>query len=412
MRPARPARRPDDTRADPQTGKDKPAPTAKRKKKKRRRRRSPVLMIVLLALLLPLLHGGYWVYTGRLLRDSLEGWIAQQRAQGIAVTHAPIVLSGFPLAVTATVADISMQAGPDRGGWSWSTPLIRLKIAPWRPAEVHVALDEAPHSLTLPQNGTPLRLTGQAAEAEVVMTLDFSDEPPRTIRATVRDALIESPAWQTETAALTALDVDYARPGLFEGGADAPTHTVRATLTSLRLPSVVRGPFAPEITDARLEAAVLGPLKTDRPMEDALRDWRNEDGRLLLDRLTVNWAPLALDSSGSLVLDSAMQPEGAISARISGFMTAIDSLAAQGLIRGRDATMAKVLLSTMASPNPGGEPVLDLPVVVRNGAVWAGPIALMPLPRLPWGPPPGSLGAAGVRPGFEIDRDGRMIPNE
>jgi hypothetical protein len=120
---------------------------------------------------------------------------------------------------------------------------------------------------------------------------------------------------------------------------------------------------------------------------------------------------MRLAAAGSLRLDEAMQPEGTLNARISGFMRAIDTLHEQALVRGRDATMAKVLLGGMARPAPDGTRRLEVALVVRDSALWAGPVQLMALPRLPWGPPPGSLGAEGLRPGFSIDRQGNVVPN-
>jgi hypothetical protein len=411
MRPARSARpkaaRPADSpKAETTSGSD-----PKRRKKKRRRRRSPLPFVMVMLVLLPILHGGYWFYTARTLKQSLEGWAAAQRAQGLTVTHAEPEMTGFPLAVTATVRDISARASPERGGWTWSTALVRVTLSPWRPTEPRLVLHEAPHALTVIKNGIPISLTARAAEAVIDMTLDFSGGLPRAVRATVRDAVAESPAWPEGPVTLATLRLDYERPGLFAAASDAAAHTLSADLTGLRLPPALHGPFAAEVSAARLDAALLGPLKPGQPLEEALRAWRDEDGRLRIDRLSVNWPPLALDSSGTLRLDTALQPEGALTTRVSGFMPVIDGLARQGLLRGRDATMAKVLLGTMARPGPDGTPMLSVPVVVRDGAVWAGPVAVLPLPRLPWGPPAGSLGASGLRPGFEIDREGRIVPN-
>jgi len=360
------------------------------------------------------IYGGLWIFTGLMAKRGLEAWVAQQRAEGIEVTHGPASLGGFPLVVSVTISDVTAQATPKRGGWTWSSPLVRLEIAPWAPSDLRVLFHLAPQDLVLPQAGQPLRLSGQAEKAELTVRVDTRGGPPKAVGLIVNNAVVESPSWPNQPAALTDLALNFAQveAGFFGSAPEEASYTLSGTLTGLRLPPAFRGPLAPDIASAQVDAMVLGEVPMDRPLEDAARTWAKADGRVRVDRLSVNWSPLALESAGTLGLDTALQPEGTMNARVSGFMATIDGLQNQGLMRGRDATMAKVLLGTMARPGPNGDPQLEIPVVVRDSAVWAGPVALLPLPRMPWGPPPGSLGAAGLRPGLSIDRDGNVVPNQ
>jgi len=359
-------------------------------------------------------YGGLWAFTGLMTKRGLEAWVAQQRAEGIDVAHGPASLGGFPLAVNVTISDVTAQATPERGGWTWSSPLVRLEVAPWNPSNLRVLFHLAPQNLALPQTGQPLRLSGQAERAELTVRLDLHGGPPKAVGLIVNNAVVESPSWPKQPAALTDLALDFApvESGFFGSAPEETSYTLSGTLTGLHLPPALRGPLAPDITSAQVDAIIVGEVPMDRPLEEAMRTWSNADGRVQVNRLSVNWAPLALETAGSLSLDTALQPEGTMNARVSGFMATIDGLQTQGMMRGRDATMAKVLLGTMARPGPNGDPQLEIPVVVRDSAVWAGPVALLPLPRMPWGPPAGSLGAAGLRPGLSIDRDGNVVPNQ
>jgi hypothetical protein len=103
------------------------------------------------------------------------------------------------------------------------------------------------------------------------------------------------------------------------------------------------------------------------------------------------------DATGTVALDGRMQPVGAFTARIQGFFEAVEALRARGLIRGRDASMAKLVLGAMARPAPGGgPPVLSLPVTLQDRVLYAGPVALVRLPELRWpGQPPTPAGAPG-----------------
>lgn len=401
-------------KAEPPSGQtpSKPSP----RKRKRRPARLPAWagFAILLGLLV-IAYAGYWVFLGAMLKQGLADVVQDQRRQGVEIVHGPASLGGFPFSVTARLTDASARATPDQGGWTWSSPAVSLIVRPWQPTVIRADLHEAPHRITHPQAPPPGSFEVQADQADLSVRVDTrgrilgigADITAGRARAVGPDGkAVPGPG-----GTLGRLTLDYRHTPLLDPDSRDITRTLSAQVRDLILSDTGDLPLGPRIASADLEAVMLGGVSRDRRLEDALRAWRDGDGRVRIDRLGLNWDPLVLEAAGLLGLDAALQPEGTVNTRIWGFGTAIDMLQARGLVRGRDATMAKVLLGTLSSRTTDGRQQLEIPVIIRDGHVWAGPVALMPLPRLPWGPPPGSLGAHGIRPGFSVDPQGNVIPD-
>jgi hypothetical protein len=359
-------------------------------------------------------YSGYWVYLGTAVKQGLGAMIEQQRANGVVITHGPATMSGFPLGVKVRLTDVSARASAAQGGWAWSSPAVILESRPLTPTTLHLDLSEAHHWIRHPEAPPPGAFRIDAETADLSVRVDGRGHP-RAIDLTlanVRAAPLDSSGAVLATAAtsLDALSVSYRHKALLDAGPREVTQTLSASLTGLDMTGVEDLPLGPRVGSAAVEAVVLGSISREMLLEDALRTWRDADGRVRLDRLEVTWDPLDLQAAGALDLDAALQPEGTVNAILWGFSDAIDAMRIKQLIRSRDATMAKVLLGGLSRTGPDGRERLEVPLILRDGYIWAGPVALMPLPRLPWGPDPGSLGARGLRPGFSIDQDGTVIP--
>lgn len=405
-----------------------PARPARSGKRRRRLRLSPTTAIALLIVLGALGYVGYWAYIALTIKSGLAAAIEAQRAEGLEITHGPAQLTGFPLHAQAVLSDVSMVASPDRGGWTYATKRVTLTVRPHDPYAIRIALNEAPHHLSLP-DGPTTRTTALAeiGAGTLVVTLSNTgrlralsiEADDATVRvqtapggvSTGDPGLVPAEGDTTAVHTLDRITLDYAHRKLWNAEARDLTHSLSASLSNLTLAPDPRLALGRTVAAARLEAAVLGPLPHDRDPQSALRVWQEAGGRVRLDHLSVTWDPLALTAAGLLALDQGLQPEGTLNARISGFVDLIDSLHQKGLIRGRDATMAKVLLGSQARPDSAGRARLEVPLIIRDGALRAGPVVLMPVPPLPWAPARGSLGAEGVTPGFSIDRDGQIVPN-
>ncbi len=127
---------------------------------------------------------------------------------------------------------------------------------------------------------------------------------------------------------------------------------------------------------AELRAEVHGRLAF--PLTRAgLAAWRDEGGTFEITALRIDWGPVRITGSGSLTLDDAFRPLGALSLHVDRPQPLIAYLAARGLIDRDAAAGARDLVRALMA-KAGGKPV-NLSLSLQDGALFLGPL---PLARL------------------------------
>jgi hypothetical protein len=123
------------------------------------------------------------------------------------------------------------------------------------------------------------------------------------------------------------------------------------------------------------EAVASGPLPRT-PDAAGLDAWRVAGGVIDVSRLEIDWGPLSVSADGTLALDDALRPLAALSARIIGYGAALEALAAAGVVKPGDASLATIALNLIATPDAEGRRVLTVAVTAQNGILMVGPITI------------------------------------
>jgi hypothetical protein len=367
-------------------------------------RKRPLLLLALLALALAAGYSAYWWQAARAVRLAVEDWAESQRARGGRVEHAGLSVRGFPLALVAraTAPEVRLPEGPE-----WRGPEIVARAAPWDPTRVALELPGV-HRLSIPAAGArpalelvasgggtgavEFRLGRGPSSARLALEgVAFGPvgrEAGRVLaeRAALRVSLppADGPVAAAMAAATTSPAASpSAPPAAPPAAAEQPASlSLALSAEALLLPEGAATPLGREVARAGIEARVLGPLPAGTEPE-ALAAWSRAGGALALDRLDLDWGPLRAVADGRVALDAALVPTGALDAEILGANPTIDALAAAGAMRPRDATLAKVAVNFLArNKTPDGEPIVEAPVVLRDGWAHLGPVRLAPLPRL------------------------------
>lgn len=78
---------------------------------------------------------------------------------------------------------------------------------------------------------------------------------------------------------------------------------------------------------------------------------------------------------------------GAFTAKFEGLFQVLESLRKQGIVRDGDAVLATMALAAMSKrPPDGGAPTINLAVSVQDRKLSLGPIPVLELPFIDWGP--------------------------
>ncbi|MCP5366468.1 MAG: DUF2125 domain-containing protein [Hyphomicrobiales bacterium] len=341
-------------------------------------------------------YAGYWFWAAAAVRDGAADWVARAAADGLVARFEGMEVGGFPFYLVLRLEQPRLAAPRAPQPWAWGARRAVARARPWDLNHVHV--DAAgDQGVTVTVDGRDVAYTGRAERLEADLTLRHGRMA--AVAARVGGLGLDAPA-PFGPVAVRDLAVDLvwpSDPGK-AGAAAAPATSLHLDLRGRGL-SVSDGldlPLGAKLSAVALSADLRGPIP--RPPDAAsLAAWRDAGGTLEVVNLDLDYGPLSLLGEGTLAVDEALQPVGAMTAKIQGFFEAVDALRARGLIRSRAASTAKILLGVMAKKSPeGGPSTLSLPLTLQERKLYVGPVPLVVLPPLRWAgaPPPDTDGKA------------------
>lgn len=359
-------------------------------------------MIILpsIGLVILLLFTQGWFMLADSVTEGWTRWAAAQKTNGWTITSEPPQRRGYPVKVDIGLPSLRI-IGPAGGleaqsaaltfnGWAPGTPIFRIT---------------GPVTLTLADGQ---KLSGAVEEAKGTLTQSTTGIALSVIITNFRGR-------QMTTGVPVSLDSLTLTVDPLTSGAGAPDRTpvyrLAGAIKALTLPQTVTGQFGTALTEAVLQGEIRGPFvvpgtggaKGPATLVQALKTWRDGGGTLEVQRLYVDWAPLKIGVAGTMALDEGLQPEGAFSTSINGLVPMLDRMERQGVVRGRDASIARVLLGAMGQRGADGSVTHSLPLSIQNQKLTVGPVPLIQMPPVRWGadmpvPEAGTPGSAPQTP--------------
>ncbi|MDY0871269.1 DUF2125 domain-containing protein [Dongia rigui] len=288
-----------------------------------------------LVLILGGAYTGYWFFVAAKLQAGIEAWVAEQRAAGIGLTFADGSISGYPFAFRRNFGAARIDI-PGASPVSLATGSLVAEMRPWNINQVTFAANAL--DLTLGADSY------RAAEAQG--SVDIPKAPP----------------------------ADYHQP--FLGFA--------VSMGDLALPAGKRAVTAGPIERLTVQGAIMGPVPVAPDLGQALSGWASAGGVLEVKAFAFSQAPLQATGDGTLALDEALQPLGALSLHAYGVAETVELLAQDGLLDARSAKTAKIMAQGLAKTDDSGRLRVDLSLSLQQGYLWLGPLKLARLPALRW----------------------------
>ncbi|MFQ5775842.1 MAG: DUF2125 domain-containing protein [Kiloniellaceae bacterium] len=330
-------------------------------------------MILAAGLLVLLLGGGglglYWLWAADQVAAAVERWTLEQRARGYDVRYGGPRIGGFPVRLTVRFTEPRVVSPR---GWRWSGREIGGEAAFWAPRTLRLDLPRK-QVIAAAWRGHSRRVAVDAEAARGLVRLAPNGRV-RTATVEMRDLTLRGESGWTAHAARVRADL-AARPAPIQGTEDG-TLALAGEATGVTVPDAAGGPFGATIERLAVEIRVIGAIPSGEAAQ-ALAQWRDRGGLLEVDELDLRWGPLEVKAEGSGGLDEALRPQGAFDARIRGLPETIDALAARGLIKAGGALAIKMTVLALSRTEDGdARPVIALPVTLRNGLMYLGPVAL------------------------------------
>lgn len=334
------------------------------------RGRSLRLLLILAGVVLAIHALAWWLVTGWMIGEA-EARIAAERAAGARISHAAPTRGGYPLAARVTLPGLRYAGAVAAPGGA------RLPLAAEAEAVTLVLSPDAPRRIVA-EIACPCAVTPGDAAATPVEARALSAELPLSGGG--------SPSLTGTDLILGLGDGPLAIGFLRARLTDPATARLAAEAYGVVLPPPeARWPLGQRVAALAVEARLRGPLPAATTPARSLAAWRDADGALILDSLSLSWGPLSVRGAATMTLDAALQPRGAANAQLAGFGPTLDRLAASGVIGRGPASIARLALTAASRPGEaGGERVVDIPLALEDRTLTAARIPIIRLPPVTW----------------------------
>ena len=332
-------------------------------------RRLPVFLAATAAVV-ACAYSFYWYYVAGELRDGLGPWAEARRADGLAISWQTLAVEGYPFRFRLRFAGANIAA-TEPVAYSAESAEIEADASPFRLGAWHF---RAPDGATV---AAPFNAAGVAAGA-IEGNVEISGDAT-TIAARANAVAGEGAA---QGFGADTLDLKLTLPQRAPRTDRDPIAAASITLGTVELPAAP-APFPRRIDTLSLAATLRGAIPPGA-LADALAKWRDEGGTLDIDAAHIVWAKTTIDLDGTLALDSAMQPQGALTATVTGADEVVDAVVDAGIMEARYADFAKAVLRAIGHSEDDGSDQLHVPVTLQDRRLYVGPAPIAPLPQIKW----------------------------
>lgn len=346
----------------------------------RRSTRLGLIGAVLLALAVGGVYTAYWMIAAGRLKDGFAAWAESMRGRGLDANWQRARVTGYPFAFRLEVAGLRLHGTGPFGAFDLSAPVVSGNIGTTNFYDWSLAAPQGLDS-TLADRAMPVgRIEARSATGAVSVAADA--QGGIRLWLTLQDASAEpagEPAGKI-TAAIAHLWIELPTEPAHRH--DEPNVRFAADLHQLGIPTAP-SLFTSKLDDLGFGVTVMGAIPSG-PAHQAADAWRRDGGTVELDHLDLDWGGLRIEGSGTLALDSELQPVGAFSGTLEGYDRLLKALVQVGRIKPGEAGIAQLALAMFARTGPDGSPQIDTSFTIQNGEMFLGPVKLGPAPRIDW----------------------------
>jgi len=333
------------------------------------RRRWMALGVVII--IAALIYSGWWFWLAGTVREQINVWIDNNRADGRDIEMVHLDVSGFPGVLKINVE--KLQIVDVGAGWGLRVPEITATMTPWKINQVDGKFS-GPIHYSISKGSASKAYELEATSNDWTVEQDQGGR----VRLGLQGVTLKSDD-DTDTLEIASLKAVLIRGSVPVYG------TLKLTASGITLPARAQSPFGSDVkvVDARLE--LVGAVSPDNLTAPKLSQWAKDGGAIEVRSLRIVHGILGLNGDGTMALDGRLQPIGAFSARVTGYDAALDQLIQVGLVKPSDGNIAKMILGAMGKvPAGGGPKQIKVPISVQDQRLSVGPIPLMRMPAILW----------------------------
>ncbi|MBK43993.1 MAG: hypothetical protein CMN20_01490 [Roseovarius sp.] len=330
-------------------------------------------MRILLAVLVvgASLWGGYWVLGSRGLETGFARWLDARRAEGWVAEAGSLDVQGFPNRFDTVFTDLVL-ADPATG-LAWEVPQFQINALSYTPHHV-IAVWPDRQLVATPQE--KFLVESRDMRASLVIAPDTA-LALRRMTLTAEFLRVTPEARAEETTALSALTLAAERleGASYRLGLRAEGLTLAAPWRALLDPE---NRLPQQISGASADMTVTFDKPWDR---SAIERARPQPRRIKVALADGRWGDLHLQAAGGVEVDARGIPEGEITLKARNWREIVTLMRVAGVLPEGLAGSVESGLGMMARM-AGNPETLDIPLGLRGGRVWLGPVPVGPAPVL------------------------------
>jgi hypothetical protein len=315
----------------------------------------------------------WWIAAGK-IADAASDWARQAHERQLDVSWQAIRVAGYPFSFRLELTDAVVGDKAASPPTELRAPQISASIWPWNFHDISLGAPGGLAILVGPTQTPLARLGAARAEGTVAAASDGS-------------AIVWLTLHQPKAEAGVALSARTARAWVIVPSHPPESHTepaigVAGLIDDLALPAAPPE-LSKTVDQVGFGITLMGALPSGS-LKQAAAQWRDSGGTLELDHLDLRWGAVGVTASGTLALDSDLQPIGGFSGAISGYDQLMNTLVAAGRVKPGDARIARLALALLAKAGPDGRPEISTSFAIQNGEMLLGPAKLGKAPRIDW----------------------------
>ncbi|MEQ9172694.1 MAG: DUF2125 domain-containing protein [Alphaproteobacteria bacterium] len=328
----------------------------------------------------------FWFTVAGVAEKQVRAWTQAQADHGVTITHGALKTGGFPFRIDVRI-DAPAAAWP---GGAWRGPALTLSAAPWDWRRLNWRADGVHTATWTGRDGAVREATLTARHLEGWGAASGGGLP--RVEAWLTDGVLEISRAGLDgpvTARGLLLHILPPGPGAADGGGDTPRLPLSLDAKGVVLPPGLGTVLGDTVDRLALDMSLNGPLGKGPWPAPALA-WRDAGGVLEVKQLGIVHGPLNLTGEGTLAIDRNGQPEGAFTARVTGFAETVEALRKAGIVENRAADAVQVVLGLLSRGPVGGPRTLDMPMTLQDRTFSLGAVKLLRLKPVDWFTPSGS----------------------
>ncbi len=351
----------------------------------------------LVLFLLGMAYAVWWNALSNSIENALLDWRSERSEQGLAVTWDNLETGGFPYRLEMTLTAPAVGMPNAQAPWGWSAGSVNAQMLPYNLN--HVIVDvQSDQIINYSQTNEGLletfflHISSEKAWASLVR--ENADENRLAVDLTNlfihREQQTSEGPVAAGIASATRLQL-HGRPSPDSSGPESssPDSSNNAFHAAFRAEDIAWENFGPapwpgsRIARLDVQARFSGlPEDLLRAPSMLLQNVTANNTTLAISEFVLHWGPIDMTGRGEVTLDEKGRPEGRFHTSVGNLDSLIAALVEAGIVSQRSAGLAFAGITALSSLQ-GAEPGrVHLPVVMKEGVLFLGPIAVTRLDPL------------------------------